>query len=136
MSDKSSVKILIIDENPCTVEFISYILKKESYKVFIANNEYQAIEIAKSEKPDLIILDTMVPYIYGINICKKIRAIKELENIVITFLSSRNEDYVQISGLDAGADDFIIKPVNSKILIRKISALLRRKSISCKTEFR
>ena len=126
MSDKENIKILLVDDDSDIQEFISYNLKKENYHVFTANNGQEAIEIAKKEKPALVILDVMMPIMDGIETCNKLREINGLENIIITFLSARGEDYSQIAGFDAGADDYITKPIKPNVLIKKINSLLRR----------
>lgn len=115
-----------MDDEPDILEFLSYNLKKEGYTVFAAGNGQTAIEIARKEKPRLIILDVMMPDMDGVETCQKIRGISELQNVIITFLTARNEDYSQIAGLEAGADDYITKPIKIKVLMSRIKALLRR----------
>ncbi len=122
----SGQKILLVDDEQDILEFLSYNLKKESYEVFTANNGNEAITIAKKEKPDLIILDVMMPDMDGIETCREIRGIPELKNVMITFLTARNEDYSQIAGFEVGADDYINKPIKPRVLISRIKALLRR----------
>lgn len=124
--NKTCIKILLVDDDPDIQEFVSYNLRKESYLVFIAGNGAEATKIAEKEKPDLIILDVMMPGIDGIQTCQTIRNIDGLQNVIITFLSARSEDYTQIAGYDAGADDFIHKPIKPAILIKKVKSLLRR----------
>ena len=92
-----------------------------------ANNGQKAIKKAKNEKPELIILDVMMPEMDGIEACEKMRKIPELEGTIITFLTARSEDYSLVAGLEAGADDYISKPVKPKVLISKVKSLLRRK---------
>lgn len=123
-------KILIVDDEEDIVEFISYNLKKEGFKVNSANNGKSAIEIAKSTKPDLILLDIMMPEMDGIEACEEIRNIPELSGTMIAFLSARSEEYSQLAGFNAGADDFISKPVRPKVLTSRIKALLKRYSVS------
>ena len=120
-------KILIIDDEEDILEIIKYNLIKEEFEVEIANNGLIGIEIAKTFKPDLILLDVMMPQMDGIEVCETIRSLKGLESTLICFLTARGEDYSQIAGLDAGADDYISKPVKPKVLISRINALLRRK---------
>lgn len=119
-------KILLVDDEPDILEIIGYNLKKEGYLVLTSNNGAEAIEIAKKELPDLIILDVMMPDMDGMETCYQIRNINSLKNTLITFLSARAEDYSQIAGFDAGADDYIAKPVKPRVLLSKIKALLRR----------
>jgi two-component system, OmpR family, alkaline phosphatase synthesis response regulator PhoP len=120
------VKILLVDDDIDIQEFISYNLRKESYSVFQAYNGHEAIQLAKKHKPHLIILDVMMPEMDGMETCRRIREIKGLNNVMICFLSARAEDYSQIAGYDAGADDYITKPVKLNILIKKVKSLLRR----------
>lgn len=119
-------KILLVDDEVDILEFISYNLRKEGFEVFTATNGKAAISIASKELPHLIILDVMMPDIDGIETCKEIRAIKGLKNVLITFLTARGEDYSQIAGFEAGADDYITKPIKPRVLISRIKALLRR----------
>lgn len=119
-------KILLVDDEQDILEFLSYNLKKEGYSVFIANNGKEAITIAKKVTPDLIILDVMMPDMDGIETCRGLREIPELKNVMIAFLTARNEDYSQIAGFDVGADDYINKPIKPRVLVSRIKALLRR----------
>jgi two-component system alkaline phosphatase synthesis response regulator PhoP len=120
--------ILIIDDEPDIRVLLKYNLEKEGYVVQEAENGFQGLEIAERVIPDLIILDVMMPDMDGIETCEKIRANANLKNCVVCFLTARGEDYSQLAGFDAGADDYIMKPVKPKILISKIAALLRRSS--------
>ncbi len=119
-------KILLVDDEKDILEFLGYNLKKEGYEVSTARNGLDAIELARSEKPHLIILDVMMPKMDGIEACAIIRTIADLSNTIIVFLTARGEDYSQIAGFDAGADDYITKPVKPKVLVSRIKALLRR----------
>jgi two-component system alkaline phosphatase synthesis response regulator PhoP len=119
-------KILLVDDEKDILEFLAYNLKKEGYGVSTARNGLEAIELARSEKPHLIILDVMMPKMDGIEACSIIRTIADLNNTIIVFLTARGEDYSQIAGFDAGADDYITKPVKPKVLVSRIKALLRR----------
>lgn len=121
--------ILVIDDENDIVEILKYNLVKEGFDVHTANNGVDGIEIAKSIRPDLIILDVMMPKMDGIEVCESIRSISGLESTLICFLTARGEDFSQIAGLDAGADDYIAKPVKPRVLISRINAMLRRKSI-------
>ena len=122
-----SEKILIVDDEVDILEIIGYNLKKEGYKVYTAANGKEAINVAIETKPDLIILDVMMPEMDGMETCLQMRNVPSLRNTLITFLSARGEDYSQIAGFDAGADDYITKPVKPRVLISKIKAILRRK---------
>ena len=119
-------KILLVDDDPDILEIIGYNLKKEGYEIFTAEDGFIAIEQAKKHQPNLIILDVMMPNMNGIEACTKIRKIPELSKTIITFLTARSEDYSQIAGLEAGADDYLTKPVKPKILLSKVKSLLRR----------
>ena len=121
-------KILLVDDEPDILEIISYTLKSDGYLVFTAENGIKAIELAKKVKPQLIILDVMMPEMDGIEACEIIRNDSEIGNSLIVFLSARGEDYSQIAGFNAGADDYITKPVKPKVLKSKIKSLLRRLS--------
>ncbi len=124
--ENSEYCILLVDDEEDILEFLGYNLKKEGYKVMTSSNGKQAIETAKRHKPHLIILDVMMPEMDGIETCAEIKQIPELKNTVITFLTARGEDYSQIAGLDAGADDYITKPIRPKVFLSRIKALLRR----------
>ena len=119
-------KILLVDDEKDILEFLGYNLKKEGYLLSTARNGMDAIALARSEKPHLIILDVMMPKMDGIETCAIIRTIPDLSNTIIVFLTARGEDYSQIAGFDAGADDYITKPVKPKVLVSRIKALLRR----------
>ena len=121
-------KILLVDDEPDILEIISYTLKSDGYLVFTAENGIKAIELAKKVKPQLIILDVMMPEMDGIEACEIIRNDSEIGNSLIVFLSARGEDYSQIAGFNAGADDYITKPIKPKVLKSKIKSLLRRLS--------
>ena len=122
----SEIKILLVDDEPDILEIVGYNLKNEGYKIYTAKNGIEAVSIAKKTIPHLIILDIMMPEMDGIEACEKIRATKELENVLITFFTARGEDYSQVAGFDVGADDYITKPIKPKVLVSKIKALLRR----------
>lgn len=120
-------KILVVDDEADILEFISYNLKKEGYEVFTASNGKEALPIAKKMKPDLILLDVMMPVMDGIETCKRIKADSDFNQTYVVFLTARSEDYSEIEGLDAGADDYIAKPIKPKVLVTRLNAILRRK---------
>lgn len=121
-------KILLVDDDKDVREFLNYNLQKEGYQIHTATNGLEAITLAEELMPDLILMDVMMPQMDGIEACEEIRKFKKLENTLIVFLSARNEDYSHIAGYNAGADDYINKPIKPKVLISKIQALLRRKN--------
>ena len=124
--ENKKIKILVVDDDPDIIEIISYNLKKENYKVFSCYNGTDSIKIAKKEKPDLIILDVMMPGMDGIQVCEKLRSENKFNNTIIMFLSARGEDFTHIAAYDAGADDFVNKPLKPRLLISKVRSLLRR----------
>lgn len=123
---ENKYKILLVDDEVDILEFISYNLEKEGYKVYTAQNGVEAIKIAEKKTPDLIILDVMMPEMDGIAACEEIRKIPSLQNCMIAFLTARGEDYSQIAGFEAGADDYITKPIRPKVLVSRVKALLKR----------
>ena len=131
---KKDIKILLVDDEPDILEIVGYNLTKEGYKVITASNGLKGVKKAKKEKPNLIILDVMMPEMDGIEACQQIRKIPELQNTIITFLTARGEDYSLLAGFDAGADDYITKPIKPKILVSKVKALLRRLKHNISTE--
>lgn len=126
MSEENTFKILLVDDEIDILEFISYNLQKEGYKVFTAKNGVEAIKMAEKTTPHLIILDVMMPEMDGITACEELRKIPSLKDTIIAFLTARGEDYSQIAGFDAGADDYITKPVRPKVLVSRVKALLKR----------
>ena len=123
---KVDITILLVDDEPDILEIVGYSLKKEGYTVVKAENGLEGLEKAKKHKPNLIIMDVMMPAMDGIEACEKIREIPELKNVLITFLTARGGDYSQLAGFDAGADDYITKPIKPRVLVSKVNALLRR----------
>lgn len=123
---QKDITILLVDDEPDILEIVRYNLALEGYKIETAENGVEAIDKAKKVKPQLIIMDVMMPKMDGIEACEKIRSIPDLSETVITFLSARGEDFSQVAGLDAGADDYITKPIKPKVLVSKVKALLRR----------
>ena len=118
--------ILLVDDDPDIREFISFNLDKEGFKVETAKNGVEGVELCKKYKPDLVLLDVMMPGMDGIEACELIRATPEIANTLIAFLSARGEDYSQVAGFESGADDYITKPIRPKVLVSRIKALMRR----------
>ncbi len=133
--NKSNIKILLVDDEPDILEIVGYNLRNEGYQVFTAANGIEAVKSAKKNIPQLILLDIMMPEMDGIEACEKIRKIKSLDNVIISFLTARGEDYSQVAGFDAGADDYITKPIKPKVLVSKIKSLLRRLKSETETSF-
>lgn len=123
---KSDICILLVDDEPDIIEIIRYNLTAEGYKVTTAENGIEALKAAKKHKPQLVILDVMMPEMDGMETCIQMRNDPDLKNTIITFLTARGEDYSQMAGFDAGADDYITKPIKPKVLLSKVKALLRR----------
>lgn len=119
-------KILLVDDEKDILEFLSYNLEKEGFEVSTANNGKTAIAKAIKFAPDLIIIDVMMPEMDGISACNEIRKIPDLESVLILFLTARSEEYSELAGFDAGADDYVTKPIKPKLLISRIKALLKR----------
>ena len=119
-------KILLVDDEKDILEFLSYNLNKEGYKIFTANNGEKALREAREHHPDLIILDVMMPEMDGITTCEKLRLIPEIKDTLVLFLTARSEDYSELAGFNAGADDYVTKPIKPKLLISRIKALLKR----------
>ena len=124
--DNESIKILLVDDEPDILEIVGFHLKKEGYQIFKASKGTEAVINAKVVQPHLILLDIMMPEMDGIEACEKIRAIEGQENVLIAFFTARGEDYSQVAGFEAGADDYITKPVKPKVLVSKVKGLLRR----------
>ncbi len=120
------VKILVVDDEPDILEFLRYNLVKEGYEVITATNGEEGIRKAEQEKPNLIILDIMMPKMDGVEVCRQLRNKPEFDKTVITFLTAREEDYSQIAALDVGGDDYITKPIRPRVFISRVKALLRR----------
>ncbi|MGB1055885.1 MAG: response regulator transcription factor [Flavobacteriales bacterium] len=123
-------RILLVDDEPDILEFIEYNLMKEGYDVHTAGNGRIGVEMAKKLLPDLVLLDVMMPEMDGMEACAEIREHGPLAQTVVAFLTARGEDYSQIAGFDAGADDYILKPIKPKVLVSRVQALLRRKKNS------
>ena len=119
-------KVLVVDDDPDIVEILSYNLSRAGYDIKTASNGREAIKKAKLFIPQIILLDVMMPEMDGIEACSKIKTISSLDNTRIIFLSARSEDFTQIAAFDAGADDYISKPVKPKILLKKIDSIFKR----------
>ena len=124
--NEKNIKILLADDEPDILDFLSYNLKKEGFEVFTAENGLKALEIAKKIQPDLIVLDVMMPLMDGIETCRQLREIPEFKQTIIIFLTARDEDFTQVAALDVGGDDYISKPLKPRVFISRINALLRR----------
>lgn len=124
--DNSDIKILLVDDEEDTVEFIKYNLEQEGFQIATAFDGREAIEKAIAFSPNLVVLDVMMPNMDGVEVCNELRKLPQFKNTIITFLTARHEDYSQIAGFDAGADDYISKPIKPRLLISKIKSLLRR----------
>lgn len=119
-------KVLLVDDEADIIELLRYNLEREGYAVQTALNGRDALKIAKSWRPDLIVLDIMMPGMDGVEVCMQLRQLPEFKSTVITFLTARGEDYSQIAGFEAGADDYITKPIRPKVFLSKVKALLKR----------
>lgn len=128
MGTKPGNKILVVDDEPDILEILQYNLEKEGYIVRVASNGKKGVEEAKDFLPDLILLDIMMPEQDGVETCRQIREIPELQNIYVIFLTARAEEYSEIAAFEVGADDYIIKPIKPRALMSRISALFRRES--------
>lgn len=125
---KVAQKILVVDDEEPILELLKYNLEKEGYDVRGASDGVQAVEVAKKFVPDLVLLDIMMPRMDGVEACRQIRAMPELANTFIVFLTARTEEYSEIAAFDGGADDYIQKPIKPRALMSRISALFRRDS--------
>ncbi len=125
----NTTKILLVDDEPDILEFLKYNIEREGFTAYTASNGKEGVEMALKHLPNLILLDVMMPGMDGIETCHALRQSDKLKDTVIAFLTARSEDYSQIAGFDAGADDYISKPIKPKVLVSRIKALLRRKSI-------
>lgn len=126
--ETQNIKILIVDDEKDIIEFLQYNFENEGYKVYTARNGVDGKQLALEVKPDLIMLDIMMPGIDGVELCKELREIPEFEDTLIIFLTARGEDYSQIAGFEVGADDYITKPVRPRVLLARVQALLKRKA--------
>ncbi len=122
-------KILIVDDEPDILDFLSYNLRREGFEVFTANSGQEGLDIALKTRPQLIILDIMMPEMDGVEVCRRLRANPDFDKTTITFLTARDEDVSQINALDVGGDDYITKPIKPQVFISRINALLRRNKV-------
>jgi two-component system alkaline phosphatase synthesis response regulator PhoP len=122
--------ILIVDDDEDIRELLKYNLERDNHSVRAVENGIKCLEAVASEKPDLILLDVMMPEMDGIEVCEQLKANEAFSSILICFLTARNEDYSQIAGLEAGGDDYVSKPIKPKVLISRINALLRRSELN------
>jgi len=125
MENKDTI-ILLVDDEADILEFLGYNLAKEGFQILKARNGQKALELAAEHKPNLILLDIMMPGLDGIETCNQMRRIPGMQHSLIVFLTARGEDYSQIAGFEAGADDYVMKPIKPKVLVSRIQALLRR----------
>ncbi len=128
MGSKPSQKVLVVDDEEPILELLKYNLEKQGYEVKTASNGQIALEVAKKFHPDLVLLDIMMPKMDGVEACRHLRAMPELANTFIVFLTARAEEYSEIAAFDVGADDYILKPIKPRALMSRISALFRRES--------
>jgi two-component system, OmpR family, alkaline phosphatase synthesis response regulator PhoP len=126
MGNKSSHKVLVVDDDPDICELLKYNLEKEGFEVKVAHEGRKAVEIAKKFVPELILLDIMMPQQDGVETCRQLREFPELANAYIIFLTARSEEYSEVAAFDAGADDYITKPIKPRALMSRITALFRR----------
>jgi two-component system alkaline phosphatase synthesis response regulator PhoP len=124
------IKVLIVDDEPDILEFLDYNLSRNGFDTIQATNGRDAIKLADQESPDLILLDIMMPGIDGVETCYEMRKNPKLKDTIIAFLTARSEEYSEIAGLEAGADDYIQKPIRPRLLLSRIKALMRRKESS------
>ena len=125
----SEYKILLVDDEKDILEFLSYNLRNEGFHIRTASNGREAVRLTAEIRPDLVLMDVMMPEMDGIAACEEIRSTRNIENTLVAFLTARGEDYSQIAGFEAGGDDYITKPIKPKVLISRVKALLKRRSV-------
>ena len=123
-----NIKILLVDDEPDILEFVGYNLKKEGFEIETASNGVEGLKMAKIFKPDLVLLDVMMPQMDGMEMCTELRKLDSFKDTLVVFLSARAEDFSQLAGYEAGANDYILKPIKPKVLISKLNALLKLKN--------
>ena len=126
MTSTTSRKVLLVDDEEDILDMLRYNLEREGIAVYTATNGRDALKLAKSEHPDLVVLDIMMPGMDGVEVCNELRKTPGLEETLIVFLTARTEDYSHIAGYEAGGDDYINKPVRPKVFVNKVQALLKR----------
>lgn len=128
--EKSNFTVLLVDDEEDILDFVGYNLRKEGYKVITCSNGNDALIKAKTELPHLILLDLMMPEMDGMDTCRALKQLPALTDTLIVFFTARSEDFTQVMGLDAGADDYITKPIKPSVLISKVNSMFRRHSLS------
>ncbi|KEO74383.1 response regulator transcription factor [Anditalea andensis] len=128
MSEKTKTRVLVVDDEPDIIDLLKYNLEKEGYEVETASDGIKAVKAAIKFKPDVILLDIMMPNQDGVETCRQIRDIPELKSAFIIFLTARSEEYSEVAAFDVGADDYITKPIKPRALLSRISALFRRET--------
>ncbi len=128
MGNKPSQKVLVVDDEEPILELLKYNLEKQGYDVKVASDGFAGVDLAKRFHPDLVLLDIMMPKMDGVETCRQLRAVPELQNTYIVFLTARSEEYSEVAAFDVGADDYITKPIKPRALMSRISALFRRDS--------
>lgn len=123
-----NIKILLVDDEPDILEFVGYNLKKEGFEIETASNGVEGLKKAKIFRPDLILLDVMMPQMDGMEMCAELRKLDSFKDTLVVFLSARAEDFSQLAGYEAGANDYILKPIKPKVLVSKLNALLKLKN--------
>lgn len=131
---KKMAKILVVDDEQDILELIRHSLNKEGYEVHIAANGQQAIDKAKQVIPDLILMDVMMPVMDGMEACRQLKEDPTTSHISIIFLTARSEEFAELAGFEAGADDYVSKPIRSRVLLSRIKAILRRQNAGSKIE--
>lgn len=131
---KKNTKILVVDDEQDILELIRHTLNKEGYEVYVAANGQQAVDKAKKVTPHLILMDVMMPVMDGMEACRQLKEDPETSDIAIIFLTARSEEFAELAGFEAGADDYISKPIRSRVLLSRIKAILRRQSAPAEEE--
>lgn len=126
MSNKPAFKVLAVDDEESILELLKYNLEKQGYDVKTATDGIAALDVARRFRPDLVLLDIMMPRVDGVETCRQMRAMPEMQSTFIVFLTARSEEYSEVAAFDVGADDYITKPIKPRALLSRISALFRR----------
>ncbi len=134
MSTEKAHRILVVDDDPDIVELLDYNLRKEGYEVRTAPDGRKAVEIARTFQPELVLLDIMMPHLDGIEAGRQLRALPDLRQTYILYLTARSEEYSEVAAFDVGADDYITKPIKPRALMSRINALFRRESKKTKQD--